>query len=92
MDVPRDCSLLVDSEYQSDLKDMVNQSDDQKHNRNSSKWSEDFSPNGGMSTELTQAGQLMSDSNLPLVCPSQTQLLLLRFFHFLYQHVMFYMG
>ncbi|XP_031381423.1 kinesin-like protein KIN-7D, mitochondrial [Punica granatum] len=56
--------LLVDGENQKDLSASVNSSDDQKHKRSSSKWSEDFSPAGSVVTELTQAGELISGSKL----------------------------
>lgn len=73
MEVMQDCSLLLDGESQKDLTASVNHSDNQKHKRSSSKWSEDLSPAGSVVTELTtQAGELMSGSKLPLVCPFLT--------------------
>lgn len=70
MDVLHDCSLLVDGENQKDLTASVNQSDDGKHKRHSSKWTEDFTPAGSVITELTLAGQLTSGSKLSVVRPS----------------------
>lgn len=69
MDVLRECSLLMDGENQKDLTGSVNQLDNHKHKRSSSKWSEDFSPVGSVVTEFTQAGELMSGSKLPMVSP-----------------------
>ncbi|KAK4772152.1 hypothetical protein SAY86_013927 [Trapa natans] len=58
MDMLHDNSLLVDGEYQKGLNNSVNQSDDQKHNRQTSDWSEDVSH--------AQVGQPTNGPNLPL--------------------------
>ncbi|KAK4757215.1 hypothetical protein SAY87_007342 [Trapa incisa] len=72
MDVLHECSFRMDNENQKDLGGSLNQSDNLKHKRSSSKWSEDFSPVGSVVTELTQVGELMSGSKLPVVTISMS--------------------
>ncbi|KAJ7967262.1 Kinesin-like protein [Quillaja saponaria] len=71
LDVPRNGSLLIESENQKDSPPFLSAvptdlSHDLIHRRSSSRWNEELSPTSSTVTESTQAGELISGSKLPM--------------------------